>query len=49
MMLIFFSKHWKFDFDSKNAKKMQQKIYVFLDNLAEFGNGKFSLLIGESS
>ena len=28
---------------------MQQKIYVFLDNLAEFGNGKFSLLIWEYS
>ena len=47
MMLIFFSKHWKFNSDSKNAKKMQENIYVFLDNLAEFGNGKFSLLIRE--
>ena len=34
MRLVFFSKHWKFNSDSKNIKKMQQKIYGFLDNLA---------------
>ena len=28
---------------------MQQKILGFLDNLAEFGNGTFSLLIREHS
>ena len=28
---------------------MLQKIYCFLDNLAEFGNGTFSLLIREYS
>ena len=27
------SEHWKFNVDSKNANKMQQKIYGFLDNL----------------
>ena len=46
---FFFSKHCKFNSNSKNAKKMQQKIYGFLDNLAEFGNAKFSLLIPEYS
>ena len=30
-------------------KKMVKKIYGFLDNLAEFVNGKFSLLIRECS
>ena len=43
----FFLKQWKFNSDSKNAKKLPQKIDDFLDNLAEFGNGKFSLLIRE--
>ena len=49
MRLIFFLKHWKFNFDVKNATKMQQKIDGFLDNLALFGNCKFSLLIREYS
>ena len=49
MRHFFFSKHWKVNFDSKNAKKMQQKIDGFLDNFAEFGNGTFSLLIREYS
>ena len=30
-------------------KKVQQRFYGFLDNLAEFGNGKLSLLIREYS
>ena len=29
MKLNFIAKHWKFNFDSKNAKKMQQKIDTF--------------------
>ena len=49
MRLIFFLKHWKFNFDAQNAKKMQQKIDGFLDNLALFGNCKFSLFIREYS
>ena len=44
MKLIFVSEHWKFNVDSRNAKKMQQKIYGFLDNLIWIGNGKFSLI-----
>ena len=47
MRLIFLSKHWKFNGDSKNGENMQQKIAGFLDNLAELGNRKFSLLIRE--
>ena len=31
------------------TKKMQQKIDGYLDKLAEFGNGTFSLLIEEYS
>ena len=47
---FFFSEHWKFNVDSKHAKKkMQQKIYGFLDNLIRTGNGKFSLLLREYS
>ena len=38
-----FSVHWKFNADSKNAKKMQPKNYGFLDNFILTGNGKFSL------
>ena len=30
-------------------KKMQEKIYGFLDNLVWIGNGKFSLLLREYS
>ena len=30
-------------------KKMQQKVYGFLDNLIWIGNGKFSLLLREYS
>ena len=30
-------------------KNMPQKVYNFVDNLAELGNGKFSLLIREYS
>ena len=30
-------------------KKMQEKIYGFLDNLVWIGNGKFSLLLWEYS
>ena len=46
---FFSSEHWKFNVDSKNAKKMQQKINGFLDNLIWIGNGKFSLLLREYS
>ena len=49
MRLIFVLKHWKTYSDSKNAKKMQQKIDGFLDNLIWIGNGKFSLLLREYS
>ena len=44
MRLIFVSKDWKFNSDSETSKKMLQKIDGFFHNLAEFGNGKFSLL-----
>ena len=30
-------------------KKMQEKVYGFLDNLVWIGNGKFSLLLREYS
>ena len=30
---FFFSEHWTFHVDTKNAKKMEQKVYGFLDNL----------------
>ena len=46
---FFFSKHWKFIVDCKNAKKMSQKIYGFSDSLIYVGNSKFSLLIRELS
>ena len=49
MRLIFLSKHWKFIADFKNAKKVQQNIDGFSDNLIKVGNGKFSLLIREYS
>ena len=49
MRLDLFSENWKFNVDSKMAKKMQQKISGFLDNLILIGNGKFSLLIQEYS
>ena len=45
----FFSEHCKFNLDSKNAKKISQKIHGFLDNLIWIGYGKFSLLLGEYS
>ena len=45
----FFLKHWKFNSYSKNAKKIPEKVDMFLDNLALFGNCKFSLLIREYS
>ena len=45
----FFSKHWKFIVDCKNAKKMSQKICGFSDSLIYVGNAKFSLLIREYS
>ena len=52
--LFFFSEHWKFNVDSKNAKKKtkkkkQQKIYGFLDKLIWIGKGKFSRLLREYS
>ena len=43
----FFAEHWKFNVDCKNAKKMQQKIYGFIDNLISIGNVKFSVLLRE--
>ena len=49
MRLIFFSENWKFNVNSKNAKKIPQKIYGFLDNLIWIGKGKFSLLLREYS
>ena len=49
MRLMFFSKLWKFLVDSKNAKKMSQKIYSLSDSLIYFGYSKFSLLIREYS
>ena len=49
MRLALFSEHWKFNVASKNAKKMQQKIPGFLDNLIGIGNGKFSLLVRQFS
>ena len=45
----FFSEHWEFNPDSKNAKKMLQKVYRFLDNLIWIGAGKFFLLLREYS
>ena len=49
MRLICFSEYWKFNVHSKNAKKMQQKIPGFSENLISIANGKFSLLIQEFS
>ena len=49
MRVMFFSEHWKFNVDSKIAKKIPEKIYGFLDNLIWIGNGKFSLLLREYS
>ena len=49
MQLDLFSEHWKFNVDSKNAKKIPQKISGFLENLISIRHGKFSLLIGEFS
>ena len=46
MRLVLFSEHWKFNVDSKNAKK-KLKNSDFLYNLISIGNGKFSLLIRE--
>ena len=46
---MFFSENWKFNVDSKIAKKIPEKIYGFLDNLIWIGNGKFSLLLREKS
>ena len=47
MRLISFSEHWKFNADSKEAKKkkMKRKIYCFLDHLIRIGNGKFPLFL----
>ena len=45
----FFSEHWKFNVGCKKAKKMQQKIDGFIDNLIWIGNVKFSLLLREYS
>ena len=49
MRLIFVSKHWKLIIDSKNAKKILQKIFGFSDSLIYVGNGNFPLLIREYS
>ena len=50
MRLIFvFSEHWTFHVDTKNAKKMEQKVYGFLDNLISIANSKISLLLREYS
>ena len=46
---FFFQNIANFILIPKMQKKMLQKIYGFLDNLAEFGNAKFSLLIPEYS
>ena len=48
-LIFFFSNHWKFSVDSKNAKKSEEKIYGFSDSLIQVGNGKLSLLIPEYS
>ena len=49
MRLIFFSKHSKLIIDSKNKKKISQKIFGFSDSLIYVGNANFSLLIREYS
>ena len=49
MRIALFSEHCKFNVGFKNAKKMQQKISAFLDNLIWIGTGKFSLLVREYS
>ena len=49
MRLIFFQNIVNLILIPEMQKKIQQKIYGFLDNLAEFGNGTFSLLRREYS
>ena len=49
MRLMYFQEHWKYNGDSKIAKKNPKKIYDVLDNLIWIGNGKFSLLLPEYS
>ena len=49
MRIIFFQNIGNLILIPKKQKKMPQKINNFLDNLAELGNGKFSLLIPEYS
>ena len=43
MRLIFFPERWKFHVDTKNAKKISQKVHGFLDKLIWIGNAKFSV------
>ena len=46
---FFFSEHWKFHIDTKNAKKRSQKVCGFLDNWIWIGNRKFSPLLLQHS
>ena len=51
-MPTFFSEDLKLHIDIENAKKkkkMQQKVYDFLDNFIWITNGKFSLSLQEYS
>ena len=49
MRLILLSKSSKLDADSKNAIKLQQNLFGFLDNCIWIGSGKFSPLLREYS
>ena len=50
MMLFFCSEHWILNLDVIYAKrKIEEKVYGFLDNLIWIGNGKFSLFLREYS
>ena len=41
---MFFSNCLKFNADSKNAIKLRQNVFNFLDKGIRIGNGNFSLL-----
>ena len=49
LFFFFFSERGKFLVDTKNGKKMQQKVYGFLDHVISMDNRKFSLLLREYS